>query len=163
MWAGSGSPALTAIHGQQEAGEPEPAHIVVDEAGNVREKRHETIVEPDGRPAHSQVPAGNIGKVTSSTESGQRPQKAPQPQLQLETLIVIGDVKITATELRQTLYRFIPASGKVDREQLLEKVSENIGCALEKARPDLNRLIDEERFAGRLEVTRGNWAEVWRA
>ena len=30
-------------------------------------------------------------------------------------------------------------------------------------RAELNRLINEERSAGRLEVTPGSWDEIWRA
>jgi len=61
------------------------------------------------------------------------------------------------------LYQFIPTSGAIWHEELIEKASRALGISPKAAKPELNRLINDEREAGRIEVTPGTWEKVWRA
>lgn len=155
-------PTPTGVHGRQEDEEQGHAEIAVDDAGNVCEKGHQTDLEPDSQSAPEPAPVDNAVQSTSSTEFGQRPQRSSQPQFELETAMTIGHTRLTTTQLRDALYHFIPGSGKIGRENLLEKVSTHFGLPLRKARSELNHLIAEERRAGRLELDPG-WENLWRA
>lgn len=84
-----------------------------------------------------------------------------QPQLGLEAPKPIGNGRTTPAELRSALYQFIPSSGKIRREEVLEKASAHIGRSLKKARSDLNRIIANEKQAGKLGVDSG-WENLWR-
>ncbi|MEW6158510.1 MAG: AAA domain-containing protein, partial [Verrucomicrobiota bacterium] len=115
--------------------------------------------------ASTHVPTGDGTRMGSG---GQQPaiftQRAPssvQSQLVLEVPKSIGDGRATATELRNALYQFIPNHGKIHREEVLEKASAHLGLPLKKARSDLNRMIADEKRAGRLELDSG-WENVWR-
>ena len=84
-----------------------------------------------------------------------------QPQLVLNVPKSISDGKAQGKVFRDAIYQFIPSSGKVRREEVLEKASGHLGLPLKKARSDLNRIIADERRAGRLELDSG-WESVWR-
>jgi very-short-patch-repair endonuclease len=105
----------------------------------------------------------NTGESVTTKANAHPLQNTSQSQLGLEIPRTVGEARLTATELRKLLYQVIPGSGKIGREKLLEAVSQRIGVSLDKARPELNRLINDERSAGRLQVTPGSWDEVWRA
>jgi len=120
----------------------------------------EVSVLPVAREANQPSKAGEA----LTTKANAQPLRNPsQSQLGLEIPRAVGEAMLTATELRTVLYQVIPNNAKIDREKLLEAVSHRIGVSLDNARPELNRLINEERSAGRLQVTPGSWDEVWRA
>lgn len=76
---------------------------------------------------------------------------------------VIKGANADMADLRTVLFQAIPVTGRIMRDVLIEIVSEQIGLAIDEARPKINSLIDIERSKGRLRVTPGSWREVWRA
>lgn len=82
-----------------------------------------------------------------------------QPDLNVESRTEIG---LTPAQIRDGLFRFIPAEGKIKREELLQKLSEHWGIPIKKARSVLNHTIADERRAERLRLDDG-WEFVWRA
>lgn len=154
--------ASTPAYDPQEDEESEPADIKIDDAGNVFEKGHLKPNQPDALPTDVPVPVSNASQQDSSTAFGQRPQRSSQPQLKLEVPKAIGEATVAPTDLRSAVYHFIPSTGKISREELLEKTSTHLGLPLRKARSELDRMIADEKRAGRLELDSG-WEHVWRA
>ena len=155
--------ASTPAHDPQEDEGLERANLEVDDAGNVREKEYRKPNMHDPQPGSAPIADKNTVQQTSSAALGVRRMKSSQPQFRLETPIIIGGVRFTASELINTLFDFIPAEGETAREDLLEEASRRMGVPIESARAELNRLINEERSFGRLHVTPGSWENVWRA
>ncbi|PYJ63761.1 MAG: hypothetical protein DME24_00670 [Verrucomicrobia bacterium] len=94
-------------------------------------------------------------------------QTGAQSQLGFETRTknskALRDIaELSAAELSAALFQFIPASGRINREELLEMTSNYLGVPVRRARSFLNRTISDEKRAGRLEVDSG-WENVWRA
>jgi hypothetical protein len=84
--------------------------------------------------------AVEMGRQPSATFKQGAPSPV-QPQLVLEVPKSIGDGLVTATELLNALFQFIPNHGKIHREEVLEKASAHLGLPLKKAHSDFNRLI----------------------
>jgi very-short-patch-repair endonuclease len=95
----------------------------------------------------------------SSTAQPTRPARLVQPDLNVESRTEIG---LTPAQIRDGLFRFIPAEGKIKREELLQVLSEHWGIPIKKARSVLNHAIADERRAERLCLDEG-WEYVWRA
>jgi very-short-patch-repair endonuclease len=95
----------------------------------------------------------------SITAQPTRPVRLVQPDLNVESRTEIG---LTPAQIRDGLFRFIPAEGKIKREELLQKLSEHWGIPIKKARSVLNHTIADERRAERLRLDDG-WEFVWRA
>src|SRR5204863_5117709 len=130
--------------------------IHIDDAGNVCERGKE-VLEPE------RVPIINSGQKASPTTAALSWEKPSHSQLKLETPRTIAGVNVTRSQLVNALYQFIPASGEIPREDLIDKTSRSIGVSVEAALAELNKLINEERSYGRLHVTPGSWENVWRA
>jgi hypothetical protein len=95
----------------------------------------------------------------SITAQPTRPARLEQADLKIESKTEIGR---TPTEIREALFRFIPAEGKIKREELLGIISSHWGIPIKKARSVLNYAIADERRAERLRLDDG-WEYVWRA
>ena len=132
----------------------------VDDAGNVVATSKHTGTRPTTAPPITPL-AANTPRQQVSTTVFQSSRSAAQPQLELEPAKKIGEVRVTASELRNAFYQFLPKSGQIDLEQLRETISTHLGLQLKQARPELNRLVYDERRARHVEVDLG-WKHVWR-
>ena len=90
-------------------------------------------------------------------------QLSTSPQLELEPRKMIGGTGVSESELINTMYYFIPPNKEIHREELIKKTASQLAIPIEIAGPVMNEMIDQERSAGRLNVTLGSWANVWRA
>ena len=140
-------PRATAVPVQEH----EVAEVTSEDARDVRGRSGLASLNSESGPLHGIAPASNAG------------QQVIQPELDLGSSKTIGGVVVTKNSLLIALYRFIPKSDQVAREELIANASREIGIPIEAARSELNRLINDERESGRLEVTPGTWEKVWRA
>jgi very-short-patch-repair endonuclease len=155
------STASDAVHGQAEGKDREPAEVAVDYAGDVHRKPLHADEGPLSQPPSPLVPVGKAVPAAPSPALGRTPRASSQAQPGLDLPEKIGDATVTGI-VRDALYLFIPSQGKIRREELLESVSTHLGLPLKAARPKLNRLIYDEKRAGRIELDSG-WENVWLA
>jgi very-short-patch-repair endonuclease len=108
-------------------------------------------------PKASAIPSQN--SPVSIAAQSTKPPRLEQADFKMESKTEIG---LTPTEIRDELFRLIPAEGKIMREDLLLKISNNLGLPVKRTRSVLNRAIANERRAGRLHLD-DDWEFVWRA
>jgi very-short-patch-repair endonuclease len=130
----------------------------IEETPSPKQWSDTRIFHPAHFPAQKTSVSTSHNSPVSIAAQPTRPVRSEQVDLKIESKTEIG---LTPVEIRDTLFRFIPAEGKIKREELLQKISEHWGIPIKKARSVLNRAIADERRAGRLRLDDG-WEDVWR-
>ncbi len=140
-------PSSSDVHEPNGGEVQEKRNIKTDDDGNINERTRGTNTD-----SQSEI---------TPIASDRKPQSSSQAKLEIEPQKTIDGLGVTADELRNALYRFIPQSGKIGREKLLEDVSAHLNLHLRKARPELNKMIAAERRVGCVELDSG-WEHIWR-
>jgi len=140
-------PSSSDVHEPNGGEVQEKRNIKTDDDGNINERTRGTNTD-----SQSEI---------TPIASDRKPQSSSQAKLEIEPQKTIDGLGVTADELRNVLYRFIPQSGKIGREKLLEDVSAHLNLHLRKARPELNKMIAAERRVGCVELDAG-WEHIWR-
>jgi len=143
--------AINAAHGAKELKGKPVERLAQSSAATVQSTQiapHLPLITTQSEPTSASLTAAPTGRVRETQASDVHADK---------------DIShFSSAELQAVLFQFIPAKGMVKREELLERVSDHLRAPLRRARPILNRIIWEEKRAGRLELD-ADREHVWRS